>query len=183
MAATVERTLEYLGEKPSRVAPAPKAARKSARKMARVRAGTMGKARKKAGKDLGGTGGRTASAEQVRISLYAPQVSSDAVGVLARNLHVSPEVVLKVSKIAPRTYHRRQADQERLTETESDRLLRIARVAMEAEKVFGSQEKSTRWLSTPSSILGAVPLELLATDAGAREVEHELVRIEHGDFA
>src|SRR5690606_8665213 len=101
-----------------------------------------------------------------------------AVGRLAAKLSVTPEMVLQVSDISERTFHRRQAKQEPLTEAESDRVLRIARIAREAERVFGSGEKASRWLSTTSRILGAKPLDLLATDAGARDVEYELVRID-----
>jgi len=115
--------------------------------------------------------------------LRAPQLPSRAIGRLAAKLLVSPETVLYVSDISERTFQRRQAEHKPLTEAESDRVLRIARVASEAERVFGSGEKASRWLSTASRILGAKPLELLATDAGARDVEYELVRIDHGDFA
>ena len=63
-------------------------------------------------------------------------------------------------------------------------MLRVARVAQEAERVFDNPEKARAWLSKRSAILGGVtPLELLGTDAGARDVEAELTRIEWGDFA
>jgi putative toxin-antitoxin system antitoxin component (TIGR02293 family) len=70
-----------------------------------------------------------------------------------------------------------------LSEAESDRALRVARIADEAERVFGDSDKARRWLSAGSHILGAKPLDLLATDAGAREVEAELIRIDFGDFS
>ena len=113
----------------------------------------------------------------------APQLPSRAIGRLAAKLLVSPETVLYVSDISERTVQRRQTQQQPLTEAESDRVLRIARVAREAERVFGNGEKASRWLSTVSRVLGAKPLDLLGTDAGARDVEYELVRIDHGDFA
>jgi len=113
----------------------------------------------------------------------APQLTSKAVGRLATKLAVNTETVLDVSDISARTFHRRQAKQERLTEAESDRVLRIARVASEAERVFGDATRAGRWLSSVSTILGAKPLDLLATDAGARDVEYELIRIDQGDFA
>jgi putative toxin-antitoxin system antitoxin component (TIGR02293 family) len=105
------------------------------------------------------------------------------VGRLADRLSVSQETVLIVSDIKLRTFHRRQEKRQELTEAESDRIMRIARVAKEAERVFGNSEKSKRWLSTENRILGAKPLDLLATDAGSRDVENELVRINYGDFA
>lgn len=70
-----------------------------------------------------------------------------------------------------------------MSEAESDRVLRIARVASEAERVFGDAAKAGRWLSSVCTILGAKPLDLLATDAGACDVEYELMRIDQGNFA
>lgn len=117
------------------------------------------------------------------IVVRAPQLTSRAIVRLAEKLAVRQETVLIVSDIALRTFHRRQEKHEALTATESDRVLRIARVAKEAERVFGSSEKSTRWLSSENRVLDAKPLDLLATDAGARDVEAELIRIDYGDFA
>jgi putative toxin-antitoxin system antitoxin component (TIGR02293 family) len=62
-------------------------------------------------------------------------------------------------------------------------VLRIARVASLAERVFEDSEKARRWLSKENRMLGARPLELLASDQGTHEVEAELNRIELGDFA
>lgn len=164
MSETVDKVLDYLGEKPRKGAGA--AATATKRKPATGHWVTV-----KAYAD-------TALATNVR----APQLPSRAVGRLAAKLLVSPETVLYISDISERTFQRRQAQQKPLTEAESDRVLRIARVAREAERVFGSGEKASRWLSAVSRILGAKPLDLLATDAGARDVEYELVRIDHGDF-
>lgn len=127
-------------------------------------------------------GGKTKVANATT-SVRAPKLASAVVGRLADRLSVSQETVLIVSDIKLRTFHRRQEKREALTEAESDRIMRIARVAEEAERVFGSGEKSKRWLSTDNRILGARPLDLLATDAGSRDVENELVRIDYGDFA
>lgn len=109
-------------------------------------------------------------------------IDSAAVGHLARALHVPVETVLTVSAINRRTFQRRSKEKAELTQTESDRVLRIARVAAEAKRVFGDNDKSTRWLNTHSVVLGGKPLDLLATDAGSRAVEDELGRIEYGVF-
>ncbi len=70
-----------------------------------------------------------------------------------------------------------------MSKAESDSAQRIACVTSEAERVFGDATKAGRWLSSVSTILGAKPLDLLATDAGARDVEYELMRIDQGDLA
>jgi putative toxin-antitoxin system antitoxin component (TIGR02293 family) len=107
----------------------------------------------------------------------------DAIDRLANKLDVADFVILDVSGISERTFHRRQQQGESLTPEETDRILRIARVAGEAERVFGDAEKSRRWLARDNAVLGAAPLSLLATDAGSRDVESELLRIDWGDFA
>lgn len=68
-----------------------------------------------------------------------------------------------------------------LKPAESDRLARLARLVVRAEEAFGNADKAHRWLMKPSRALGgAVPFELLDSDAGTVAVERELGRIEHG---
>lgn len=83
--------------------------------------------------------------------------------------------------IPRRTFDRRVETKQRLTVTESDRLLRTTRVLVRAEEALGSAEKAATWLRTSNrSLRGAVPITLLETDIGARMVERTLGRIEHG---
>jgi putative toxin-antitoxin system antitoxin component (TIGR02293 family) len=71
-----------------------------------------------------------------------------------------------------------------ISEQETNRLLRVARVTQYAVAVFGSQAKAKAWLTTPSPQLeGLAPLALLGSDHGAEAVIDELTRIEYGDFA
>lgn len=75
--------------------------------------------------------------------------------------------------------HRRAAGT--LTPEQSDRLIRVARVLATAEETFGDRAKAAVWLRRPTTILaGEVPLDLLDTEEGAREVETVLGRIAHG---
>jgi putative toxin-antitoxin system antitoxin component (TIGR02293 family) len=68
-----------------------------------------------------------------------------------------------------------------LTADQSDRLLRVARIFAIAEECFGDRRKVHEWLRRPTSALGGeIPLELLDTEEGAREVENLLGRISHG---
>jgi putative toxin-antitoxin system antitoxin component (TIGR02293 family) len=110
-------------------------------------------------------------------------LKANVIDRLADKLDVADMVILDVSGISLRTFHRRQQQDEPLSPDEADRVLRIARVAGEAERVFGDAEKSRRWLARVNPLLGAAPLSLLATDAGSRDVEAELMRIDWGDFA
>jgi putative toxin-antitoxin system antitoxin component (TIGR02293 family) len=64
---------------------------------------------------------------------------------------------------------------------ESDRVIRLIRIAARAEEVFGNSEKAWRWLRKPKKAFnGKTCVEMLITEYGGREVENMLTRIEHG---
>jgi putative toxin-antitoxin system antitoxin component (TIGR02293 family) len=68
---------------------------------------------------------------------------------------------------------------DKLSSAEADSLYRFARIIVLAEKVF--EKDALEWLRTPQHGLGgAIPIDVLQTDEGAREVEELLLRIEHG---
>jgi putative toxin-antitoxin system antitoxin component (TIGR02293 family) len=82
-----------------------------------------------------------------------------------------------------RTVARRRRER-RLQADESDRLVRLARVGVQAAAVLGGEAKAAAWLRRPNRALeGRAPLELLDSDLGARQVEDLLGRIEHGIFS
>jgi putative toxin-antitoxin system antitoxin component (TIGR02293 family) len=82
-----------------------------------------------------------------------------------------------------RTLTRRVEKNERLSVAEADRVLRLKRVLSFAERVFGESARAHRWLRKPSRALdGAVPIELLETEEGARIVENEIGCIQHGMY-
>jgi putative toxin-antitoxin system antitoxin component (TIGR02293 family) len=96
---------------------------------------------------------------------------------------------LPMDKLAPMlgiskaTLHRRKAA-GRLDVAESDRVLRFARLLGKAASVLESIEQGRRWLTSPQvGLEGAVPLEYAGTEAGAREVENLLGRIEYGVYS
>jgi putative toxin-antitoxin system antitoxin component (TIGR02293 family) len=71
-----------------------------------------------------------------------------------------------------------------LDEVASDRLVRYARILEIATEVFEDAHKARSWLKRPQfGLAGQVPLELMRTEVGAREVESLLMRIEHGVLA
>ncbi len=79
---------------------------------------------------------------------------------------------------------RRKENNEYLTVAESDRVLRLERIAEHADRVFGNHEKAHRWLRSEIIALGgAKPIDLLASETGANVVFEELVRIDYGMFA
>ena len=88
--------------------------------------------------------------------------------------------VAAVLGVPPRTMARRKRSR-RLHPDESDRLIRLARLATQAVQVFGKEDKAAMWMHRPNRALGnQAPLNLLRTDLGAKQVEEVLGRIEHG---
>jgi putative toxin-antitoxin system antitoxin component (TIGR02293 family) len=82
--------------------------------------------------------------------------------------------------VAPRTLARRKAAR-RLSPIESDRLYRVAQVALLAIEVLGSLERARTWLHQENRALGGVaPLHELDTEIGARRVEEVLQRLAFG---
>jgi putative toxin-antitoxin system antitoxin component (TIGR02293 family) len=90
----------------------------------------------------------------------------------------------QVFRVIPeRTFNRRLANREMLKVPEADAIARLLRVTEAAKKTFGDADFATKWLNLPNPVLkGRVPIELAATDAGAREVEAALMHFAHGDY-
>ena len=96
---------------------------------------------------------------------------------------------LPLDQLAPKlglskaTLHRRKLE-GRLTPAESDRVMRYARLVGKAVEVMGSEAAGREWLRSDQYGLGmAVPLDYAETEAGAREVEYLLGRIDYGVYS
>jgi putative toxin-antitoxin system antitoxin component (TIGR02293 family) len=123
-----------------------------------------------------------------------PKSDFDLAKIVERGLPTSRLSLLKdhgltfteVSEIviSPRTLKHRKARGERLSDEETDRLVRVARIVALANTVFGNPRKALKWLRTESDRMGGrQPLSMLRTDAGGRLVESSLWRIDEGVFA
>jgi putative toxin-antitoxin system antitoxin component (TIGR02293 family) len=108
-----------------------------------------------------------------------------AVGALAARLGVAAADLAARIGISRSTFHRKQKDNARLTEHESDALARHSALLNQALSVFDGDEQAARqWLSGPQIGLGgSVPFDLARTTFGYREVEKLLTRIDHGVYA
>jgi putative toxin-antitoxin system antitoxin component (TIGR02293 family) len=68
-----------------------------------------------------------------------------------------------------------------LSTEESDKAVRVARITAMAEHVFRAPERAWRWLRKPKRrFQGKSPIEMLATEAGARLVEEMIIQFEYG---
>lgn len=107
-----------------------------------------------------------------------------AVAQLAKQLQISEERIANAAGIAGRTFSRRRTGTARMTQAESDRLVEIARTFAHATDVLGSAASARGWMLGPIPALnGEVPLDLMDTSAGVREVNTILGRIEYGIFS
>jgi len=86
------------------------------------------------------------------------------------------------SVIVPRrTLQHRRARKERLSREESDRAVRLARLAALNERVFGDREAGMHWLRSPKKRFhGRTPMAMMETEAGSRLVEEALHQIDEG---
>jgi putative toxin-antitoxin system antitoxin component (TIGR02293 family) len=89
----------------------------------------------------------------------------------------------EITHIDRSTFSRRVKQRALLKADESDRIARVARVAALAMEAFG-RDAGLQWLREPNAALGErIPLAMLGTDAGARQVEQIIGRVEHGVFS
>jgi putative toxin-antitoxin system antitoxin component (TIGR02293 family) len=103
---------------------------------------------------------------------------------LAKQLRIPIAEFQAILGIPPATAARKRAAKATLKPELSDRIVRIANIMAIARNVLESEERAARWLKEPNRALrGAVPLRMLDTEIGAREVEQVLYRLEHGVYS
>lgn len=103
-----------------------------------------------------------------------------SLAALAAGFRLEALDAVSILRIPERTLARRKKE-KRLSVEESDRLVRLARIAALAEETLGTREKAALWLSVRNRALGGeTPLSRLDTDLGAEEVEAVLHRLAHG---
>ncbi len=119
----------------------------------------------------------TSSQMRDRIKEGLPFSSLESV---RERLRLSVSEAAGVLQMPARTFARRRSSRK-LAADESDRLYRLARIAAQAFGVFGTEDKASTWLRRPNRALNnELPIRLLDTDVGTRQVEDILGRIEHG---
>lgn len=85
--------------------------------------------------------------------------------------------------ISPRTLKHRKARKERLSQEETDRAVRMARIVALASEVFDNPEKALLWLRSPDDRLAnRTPLNMLHTESGGRLVESMLWALDEGVY-
>lgn len=134
----------------------------------------------RAGKELMhsvfGNGWRPASAsERIEAGLSFTALASFIAGQ-------DKDAVLQALRISKRTFDRRR-EQGRLLPEESDRLYRLVQLYGLAADVMGNEDAGKDFMTTPARALaGRTPLETVRNEAGAKQVEDLLLRIEYGVY-
>jgi putative toxin-antitoxin system antitoxin component (TIGR02293 family) len=86
--------------------------------------------------------------------------------------------------IPARTLKHRRQRQEPLSEIETERLRRVARIYDLTVKVYGNPESAREWLLHPMRRFEErTPMTLLRNQAGEEAVEEFLIQIDEGMFA
>lgn len=107
------------------------------------------------------------------------------VDIIKTHLDVTDERISNILGVSKKQVSRfRNYDKNKqLPVPVSDRLYRLINIFTKAIQLFNDTEEASEWLKFPQYGLGdKVPLELLGTEAGAREVELLLGRIEYGVY-
>jgi putative toxin-antitoxin system antitoxin component (TIGR02293 family) len=109
---------------------------------------------------------------------------ASTINLLASALSMQRAEVAKCLNIPARTLSRRLASKSRLTQDESDRTTRMARVVALANEILGAEDKAQRWMAAPNRALGGRrPFDQLDTEMGARSAEDVLYAIAYGMFS
>ena len=114
------------------------------------------------------------------IKMAREGLSTDVARDIKNRYELSESEFLSILGMALRTFQRRDL----LNAVESDRLLRFIRLMNIAEEVFDGADASRIWLHAENRALGGiVPVSLLDTDAGTRQVETVLGRLKYGVYS
>jgi putative toxin-antitoxin system antitoxin component (TIGR02293 family) len=101
---------------------------------------------------------------------------------MARHIGMPQNGLARTLKLNERTLRNRSARQ-RLTQAESERSFRVARVCARAIRALGSDESARKWIVAPIKSLGdRRPIDFLETDVGTQEVLNVLNAIEWGVY-
>jgi putative toxin-antitoxin system antitoxin component (TIGR02293 family) len=113
------------------------------------------------------------------VRIVEERLALDAIDGLRQSGVTDEEIYALV--LPRRTLTHRRTRGDALSREESDRAVRLARTLALAEQVFGDAERAWRWLRAPKrQFTSRSPLQLLATEVGARIVEELLYRIDDG---
>ena len=132
-----------------------------------------------------GLAGRSVSTDPLKVdSAIRRGFPASALLGLKKATGFTTDEIATLLDVSAKTMERAISQGARLGHGVSDRLYRVASVLALAEHVLENREQARVWLHEAQHGLGGrTPVDLLATEAGSREVEGLLGRIEYGFLA
>ncbi len=126
--------------------------------------------------------GRSISTQLKMADAVDQGLPTDSLDRIKIVLGLSDAEVAHTLGISLKTIHRLRKDPARhLSSQASDRLYRLARLYQLANDVLEDPGSAREWLrSTQIGLDNRIPLDLMTSEAGSREVEALLMRIEYG---
>jgi putative toxin-antitoxin system antitoxin component (TIGR02293 family) len=102
---------------------------------------------------------------------------------LAADLGLPRKHLLDALRLSERTVLWRASRKARLSQDESQRVIRARSILDRATELFGSKTQAAGWITSPADGLGGVrPIDWLDTDIGYQNVEALLTAIEWGNY-
>lgn len=119
--------------------------------------------------------------ESDRIKKIKAGFSVDVADAAKQTFQMTSQGLGELLNVSVATYERRRRDAKPLDAAASERLDRIATVALLAENVFEDKQAASEWMSSPNAALkGIVPVMHCETAIGAQQVRRILHALEWG---
>lgn len=119
--------------------------------------------------------------ESDRIKLIKAGFSVDVADAAKLTFQMTNQELGELLSLSVATYERRRRDSKPLDSAASERLDRIATVALLAEDLFEDKQAASEWMSSPNAALGGrIPVMHCETAIGAQQVRRILHALEWG---
>ncbi|MBN8726342.1 MAG: DUF2384 domain-containing protein [Xanthomonadales bacterium] len=130
-----------------------------------------------------GLRGRKGSTAREAAEVTAGQLTWRGLEIFRKRMAQNRPAFAATIDVSERTLARRAEDSANVDRSIAERALRIARIVALAAFVLEDDGDGLAWLGAPQpGLAGKVPMDLVASEFGAREVEELLLRIEHGIY-
>lgn len=125
-----------------------------------------------------------AMSESDRINFIKAGFSVEMADATKQTFRLTARGIGALMNLSVATFERRRKDAKPLDVVASERLDRIASIALLAEDVFEDETAASEWMSTPNPALeGKTPVMHCETSIGARQVRRILNALEWGGVA
>lgn len=122
--------------------------------------------------------------ESDRIKWIKAGFSINVADAAKQTFRMTGQSLGQLLNVSVATYERRRRDSRPLDAAASERLDRIAGVALLAEQVFEDKQAASDWMSSPNKALaGGIPVMHCDTAIGAQQVRRILHALEWGGVA